>query len=83
MKSEKIVIDEKALRKRYSIRRTGRFWRSWETTIPKEVIEREARVLGIPIDKIEDALEVEWRFNSFRGLHMVLIPKKEKVVSNR
>lgn len=73
---EKIVVTEKdALKKRYKLRRTGRQWLSWETTIPREVIEREARRLGIPLDEFEKRFEAEWLFDNFRGLHLILVPK--------
>lgn len=51
---------------------------SFETTIPREVVEREARVLGVPIERIDRELEVEWRFDDFRGLHMVLVSKAKR-----
>jgi hypothetical protein len=70
---KQIVIGEDALRKRYCLRRTGKNWLSWETTIPREVIEREARRLGVPLDKIENLLEVEWLFGDFTGLYMRLV----------
>jgi hypothetical protein len=76
---ERIVVDERALRKRYAIRRISPTSLSWETTIPREVVEREARLLGIPLEKVETRLEVEWRFNDFKGLHMVLVPKGRRV----
>jgi len=70
-----IVTDKCALKKRYSLRRTGRRWLSWETTIPREVIEREARRLGISLTEFEKRFEVEWLFDNFAGLHLVLVPK--------
>ena len=73
---KKIVVENKgALRRRYRLRRTGRRWLSWETTIPREVIEREARRLGIPLTEFEKRFEVEWLFDNFAGLHLVLVPK--------
>ena len=71
----KILVTDKALRKRYNLRRTGRQWLSWETTIPKEVIEREARRSRIPLAEFEKHFEAEWWFGDFEGLHLVLVPK--------
>lgn len=73
---QKIIITDKgALKRRYKLRRTGKQWLSWETTIPREVIEREARRLGIPLAEFERHFEAEWLFDNFAGLHLVLVPK--------
>jgi hypothetical protein len=77
-----IVEDREALKRRYRLRRTGRRWLSWETTIPREVIEREARKLGIPLSEFEKHFEAEWLFDNFAGLHLILVPKKWKKGDN-
>ena len=75
-KMQKIIITDKgALKRRYKLRRTGKQWLSWETTIPREVIEREARKLGISLDEFENHFEAEWLFDNFAGLYLVLVPK--------
>lgn len=73
-----ITITEKnALKRRYRLRRTGRQWLSWETTIPPEVVEREARKLGVPLSDFEKYFEAEWLFDNFPGLHLVFVPRGE------
>lgn len=72
---EKIIIDKRILRRRYNLRRPSRTCFSWEVTVPREVVEREARLLNVRIENVEEDLEAEWRFNGFNGLHMVLVPK--------
>lgn len=58
----------RALSKRYKIRRAQPKVDSLETTIPWEVIEREARCAGLDIDQFIQAYEAEWLYNSFEGL---------------
>lgn len=64
------IDDQEVLIKRYKIRTTGREGRSLETTIPREVFEREARRLGLDPDEALERLMAVWRFNSFHGLHL-------------
>ena len=75
---ERIKIGPAVLRKRYSLRRTGANGLSFETTIPREVIEREARMLQVPVGRIDRETEIEWRYDDFRGLHMILVPKASR-----
>lgn len=75
----KIVIDKQhSLRRRYKLRKTGKQWLSWETTIPREVIEREALKAGIPISEFQKMFEAEWLFDNFTGLHLILVPCKRQ-----
>lgn len=74
---EKIIVSKKnSLRKRYKLRKTGKQWLSWETTIPREVIEREAVKAGISISDFQKWFEAEWLFDNFDGLHLIFVPKK-------
>lgn len=75
---EKIELDDsKLIIKRYTIRKTGRAGSSIETTIPREVFEREARRMNMTPDEAIENLWAVWRFNSFRGLHLSFEPKEE------
>ena len=76
-KKEQITIGPDVLRKRYLLRRTGTSGHSFEVTIPKEVVEREARLLGISVEQVDREAEIEWRYDDFPGLHMVLVPKTQ------
>ena len=69
--------DKNVLIKKYAIRQTGREGRSLETTIPKEVFEREARRLGYTVSEALEKLEAVWRYNSFRGLHLNFEEKED------
>jgi hypothetical protein len=74
------LSDKKVIIKRYKIRSVGNQKASIETTIPKEVFEREARRYGMTTEEALDNLMAVWRFNSFRGLHLSF-EKREGVFS--
>ena len=87
MKNANIVINEKnVLKKRYRLRTTGEDGRSIETTIPPEVIEREARRAELSVNDYLNQFVAEWRYNDFRGLHLDFVrkeldePNKDRVV---
>jgi hypothetical protein len=73
------TTDEDVIIKRYKVRLTGRFGSSIETTVPKEVFEREARRLGLTVREALEKLVAVWRFDSFKGLRLTFEPKKTKV----
>lgn len=76
--SDVIEIDEKnVIIKKYSIRRTGNKGSSLETTIPREVFEREARRMDMSFEEAIEKLDAVWRFNSFHGLHLNFEVKEE------
>jgi len=64
--------DKRLLIKRYKIRAQGWKGRSIVTTIPREVIEREARRLGMDVEEAIKNLEAVWRYNFFQGLYLTL-----------
>jgi len=80
MQKEIKIDDKHVIIKRYKIRRTGKAGATLETSIPREVFEREARGLGLTYEEALKKLEVVWRFNNFRGLYLSfeLIEKKNK-----
>lgn len=61
---------ENSLIKRYKIRSTGRARSSLETTIPREVFEREVRKRGLTIEEGLESLEAVWYYNGFSGLFL-------------
>jgi len=69
--------DKNVLKRCYKIRRTGNAGSSLETTIPREVFEREARRLGMTYDDAIKNLVAVWRFNDFRGLHLSFEAKEK------
>jgi len=70
--------DEDVIIKRYKVRLTGRFGSTIETTVPKEVFEREARRLGLTVREALEKLVAVWRYDSFIGLHLTFEPTETK-----
>lgn len=70
--------DEDVIIKRYKIRTTGKNGATLETSIPREVFEREARRLGLTIEQALKKLVAVWRFNDFRGLHLSFEPREKE-----
>jgi hypothetical protein len=71
----RIIDFRKALEKRCTIRLVGR---TFETSIPKLVVEREARRWGINPEQIPKRLAVRWVFDDFDGLVAIIEPKDKK-----
>jgi hypothetical protein len=71
--------DQDVIIKRYKVRLTGRFGSTIETTVPREVFEREARRLGLTVIEALEELVAVWRYDSFDGLHLTFERKKTKV----
>ena len=81
MKMERITIhldDKKLIIKRYHVRTTGREGSTLETSIPREVFEREARRLGLTFEEALKKLRAVWRFNDFHGLHLSFEPAEKE-----
>jgi len=73
------ISDQDVIIKRYKVRLTGRFGSTIETTVPREVFEREARRLGLTVIEALEELVAVWRYDSFDGLHLTFEPKKTRV----
>lgn len=59
-------IVEDAYTKTYKMRMVGA-GSSVEATIPRAVVEREARKFKLPVEKFIKLFQVEYRFNDFGG----------------
>lgn len=68
--------------KKYKLRRAGAQRATIEITLPKEVVEREARRLGITEEKAVEKLLGVWKYNDFHGAHLSFEPKEKKEVSS-
>jgi hypothetical protein len=80
---DKLTIDfNNALARRYALRRIDSNKRAWEATIPREIVEREARRLGITIEELEETYELECLFDDFHGIHYRFIEKNKKEDEN-
>ena len=79
METRIIKLDDRDLIiKKYKIRRTGRNGATIETSIPREVFEREARRLGLSLEEAIRKVNAVWRFNDFHGLHLSFEPKEKE-----
>ncbi len=56
--------------KKYKIRQTGHAGQSLETTIPREIFEREARRNDLAFDDALIMLKAVWRYGDFLGGHL-------------
>ena len=62
--------DPNLLVKTYKIRRTGYEGCSLETTIPRELFEREARRLDLSSEEALGLLRAVWRYGGFLGSYL-------------
>lgn len=67
--NEVITAKEHPLEKHYKLRRTGNK-ASFEITLPKTLVIREARRLGVSPREAEEEILVRCTYNSFAGLHV-------------
>lgn len=74
--------DENVFIKRYKIRATGRDGRTIETSIPREVFEREARRQGLTIEEALHKLVVVWRYN-VHGIFLSFEQERKREVEGR
>jgi hypothetical protein len=72
--------DRNLILKKYRIRVTGKNGRTIETSVPREVFEREARRQGLTPREALEKLEAVWRYNSFKGLHLSFEPKNQDLL---
>lgn len=72
------IDDKKVIMKKYKLRRAGAQRASIEITLPKEIVEREARRLGISEKKAAEKLLGVWKYNNFHGAHLSFEPLEEK-----
>jgi hypothetical protein len=57
---------------------TGKEGRTVETSIPREVFEREARRHGLTFAEALDKLAAVWRYDSFAGLFLCFEPVEQE-----
>jgi len=71
------IDDKKVYKRKYKLRRTGAQGSTIEITVPREVVEREARRLGITEEEAVEALVGVWRYNNFLGVHLSFEVRKK------
>ena len=60
--------DPTILIKSYKVRTTGQKGQSIETTIPREIFDREAKRLGLSFEEALKLLRGVWRYGGFHGI---------------
>ena len=73
--SKKKLLD--TYTKTYRMQVAG-FGETVRTSIPREVVKREAHKKGLSIKEFVKHFRVEWRYNSFDGAYALFVPKEEK-----
>jgi len=71
------IDDTKVIMKRYKLRRVGARKATIQITLPREIVEREARRLGITEEEATEKLDGVWKYNDFHGVHLSFEIKKE------
>jgi len=71
------IDDKKVYKRKYKLRRSGTKGHTIEITIPREVVMREARRLGISEEEAVEAFFGVWRYNNFHGVHLSFEPKNK------
>ena len=69
---------EDAYRKTYQMQAVGIDDNTIRTSVPKQIVEREARRLDIGIKEFIENYRVVWLFNGFPGAWAMFEPKKGK-----
>ena len=54
--------------KTYKIRRVNTKERSMETTVPIDIVQRQASKEGVTVDVFLRDYKIEWRYNGFDGI---------------
>ena len=68
--------DKDTYRKVYRMQATGAGGKTIRTSVPCEVVEREARRRDMTIEEFVTHFRVEWLFNGFEGAWARFVPKK-------
>ena len=69
MEPQQILVEPReALSCRYRVRRAGT-GHTIEVSLPKVVVEREARKLDLSPEDFMEEYEIEWLYGNFDGLH--------------
>ena len=53
---------------------TGADGKTIRISIPRVVVQKEAKKHDLPLDRFLGLFRAEWRFNSFEGAYMLFVP---------
>lgn len=69
--------DQDTYRKVYRMQATGAGGKTIRTSVPCEVVEKEARRRGLTIHEFITKFRVEWLYNGFEGAWARFVPKEQ------
>jgi len=78
--SKKNIIapdDNDTYRKTYRMQATGAGGKTIRTSVPCEVVEKEARRRNMTIDEFVASYKLEWLYNGFEGAWARFVPKNK------
>ncbi len=70
-----VPTEKDSYTKVYRIQVTGAGGKTIRTSVPSEVVEREARRRNLTIEEFVKSFKVQWLFNGFEGAWAKFIPK--------
>ena len=74
--SEKVLKD--TYKKTYRMQISGAGKTTIRTSVPRFVVEREARKHGLSIEEFIEHFRVEWLFNGFLGFYGTFVRRNEE-----
>lgn len=78
MATEKIIPPKSKLDDTYTktvrMQATGADGQTVRISIPRAVVQKEAKKHGLTLDQFLEQYRAEWRFNSFDGAYMLFAP---------
>lgn len=91
MCNNSVTMDEKVnipneidtYRKTYKMQATGAGGKTIRTSVPCEVVEKEARRRGMNIEEFITHFKVEWLYNGFEGAWARFVPKGNNIEADR
>ena len=66
-------------RKAYLMQAVGPDGNTIRTSVPRQVVEKEATRLKLTVEEFLDKYKVEWLFNSFPGVYGMFVPIEQKL----
>ena len=78
MEKEIIVQPDELYEKRYKLRKSGKDGVSIEVTVPRIILEYEARKRGLSVDEALARFEGVWKFNNLKGVYLFVFEEREK-----
>jgi len=80
---KKLIVEIDTLyEKQYKLRKTGEEGFSVSVTIPKLILEYEAKQRGLTIEDLLKEVNAVWKFNHLRGHYLFTFTEKKNPLKN-